>query len=197
MSKTIKTIAILSAFNLIIFSLCFYLFSDIKKIDKEVSLRLTQIESEAKLDESLRSIKLVMNETKKERDQIALIFLQPNGTVDFIEKVESLGRVAGVKLEIESVGIDNPKNKTATASSTELFRISLKTKGSWVDTMHLLSLLENMPHKLSFESVRLSKVSGESSLDGGKEQTQFYWGGNFSFSALKIKNPPETANVAN
>lgn len=194
MSKTIKTIVILSALNLILFGLCFYLFADIKKIDKEVSFRLSLIESEVRLDESLRSIKVIMNETKKEREQINLIFIQPNGTVDFIEEVESLGRIAGVKLEIESVGVDNTKK---TASSTESFRLSLKTEGSWANTMHLLSLLENMPHKISFENVRLGKISKESGLEGDKEQTQFYWSGNFNFSALKMKNPPETANPAN
>lgn len=194
MPKTIKIIAIATTLNLIVFGACFYLFMNIKKIDKVVSEQLTQIESEVKKDESLRSIKNLMNDTKEEREQIAGLFVQPNGTVDFIEEVESLGRVAGVKLEVESVGIGALKDKTG--SSTESFRLFFKTEGSWGGTMHLLSLLENMPYKISFENVRLGKVSGGSSSESGKGITPSYWSGNFSFSVLKIKNPlEETAKV--
>lgn len=189
MPKTIKNIIILSTLNLVFFSLCLYFLIDIKKIDKTVSSRLTQIESEIRLDEALRSIKIMMNETKKEREQITLILVQPDSTVDFIESVESFGRVAGVKLEIESVGVDNVKDKKA--STTESLSLSLKTEGSWSNIIHLLSLLENMPHKISFDNVRLGKVSEESSSNTS------YWDGNFSFSVLKMKNFSETENKVN
>lgn len=195
MSKTIKIIAVAAILNLIVFAACFYLFTNIKKIDKVVSEHLTQIESEVKKNESLRSIKNLMNDTKKEREQIASLFVQPNGTVDFIETVEFLGRVAGIKLEIESVGVDALKGKTG--SSTESFRLSFKTEGSWSGTMRLLSLLENMPYKISFENINLGKVSGGSKSSDSKEQASSYWNGNFSFSVLKIKNPPEKAAKIN
>ena len=71
MSKTIKIIAMAAILNLIVFGACFYLFMNIKKVDKVVSERLIQIESEIKKDESIRSIKNLMNDTKKEREQIA------------------------------------------------------------------------------------------------------------------------------
>lgn len=195
MSKTIKNIVTLSFMNLVIFGLCFYLFSYIKKTDETVSSRLAQIESGVKTEEVLRSLKVLMDDTKKERDQIALIFVQPNGTVDFIETVESMGRIAGIKLEVESVGVNALKEKMS--SSTELFRISLKTQGSWENTMHLLSLLESMPHKILFENVRLGKVFGGSDPEDTKGQTTSYWSGNFSFSALKIKNPQEKSVKTN
>lgn len=195
MPKTIKIIAIAATLNLIVFGACFYLFRNIKNVDKVVSEQLAQIESEVKKDESLRSIKNLMNDTKKEREQVAEFFVQPNGTVDFIETLESLGRIAGVKLEIESVGVGALKGKTG--SSTESFRLSFKTEGSWVGTMHILSLLENMPYKISFESVRFGKVSGGSSSEDGKGVNPSYWSGNFSFSVLKIKNPAEKTNKVN
>lgn len=173
----------------IVFGACFYLFTDIKNIDKAVSERFVQIESEVKKDESLRSIKNLMDNTRKEREQIANLFVQPNGTVDFIEAVESLGRIANIKIETESVGVNALKGNMA--SSSELFRLSIKTEGSWSGTIHLLSLLENMPYKVSFENVILDKVSDGSSSAKDKGQYPPYWNGVLTFNVLKIKNPPE------
>lgn len=185
MRKTTTKIIILFILDAIIFGLCFYLFTYIKQIDNMVSSRLAQIESELKADESLRSIKILMNDTKKERERMSLVFIQPDDTVNFIETIESLGDLTGVKLEIDSVGVDNLKSKKT--GSTELFRISLKTEGSWTNTIHFLTLLENVPHKISFENVNLSKVSDLNDGDKGLS----YWNGNFNLSALKIKNYPK------
>ena len=195
MLKTKKITLALAALNLAAYGACFYLFVEIKNIDKVVSDRFIQIESEVKRNESVRSVKNLMNDTKKEREQITQLFIQPNGTVDFIETVESLGRMAGVKLEIESVGVESLKNKTA--SSTELFRISLKIEGSWGNAMRLLSLLETMPYKISFDGINLEKISRGLSSDGGKGQEASYWNGVFSFNVLKIKSPSETAAKVN
>lgn len=191
MSNAIKNIVFLVILNLIVFGSSFYVFASIKSIDKNVSERLIQIKSAVDTEESLRSIKNLMSDTEREREQIAGFFVQSNGTVDFIETVESLGRIAGIKLETESVGVESLKNKTA--SSTELFRLSLRTEGSWGDTMRLLSLLENMPYKISFESVKLEKISDGSDSDRGKKKASSYWSGAFSFGVLKIKNQPEAA----
>ena len=191
MSKTLKIIIFLLTLDLIVFGSCFYLFMSINNMDKEVSLRLNQIESEVKKDESLRSIKNLMNDTKEERERINRLFIQPNGTVDFIETVELLGRTSGVKIEVESVGVSALKNKTA-SSTTELFNLSFKTEGSWKDTMHLLSLLDNMSYQISFENVNLSKISGKSDLEENKKENESYWNGNFNFTVLKIKNLKET-----
>ncbi|MEK7070357.1 MAG: hypothetical protein AAB966_00965 [Patescibacteria group bacterium] len=160
---------------------------NIKKTDKEVSSRLIQIESEVKKEELLRSTKSLMDDTRKEREQLASFFVQPKGEVDFIEAVESLGRTAGVKLEIESVGVETLKSKTS--SSTELFRLSVKTEGSWGGVIHLLTLLENMPFSILFENLNLGKISGGSNSKDNKQEPSSYWGGNFTFSVLKIKSP--------
>ena len=191
MTKTKKIITALIVLNLAVFGACFYLFANIKKTDEVVSDRLIQIESGIKKEESLRSIKNLMDDTKKERERIADFFIEPNGAVDFIEMIDSLGIIAGVKLEVESVGVEALKSETD--ADSESFRLSLKTKGSWDNIMHLLSLLESLPYQISFESARFQKISGESSPDGEKKIAATpYWNGNFSFSVLKLKNSSKT-----
>lgn len=186
MKETRKKIIILLILNLIIFGLYFYLYLNIRQIDKEVSIKLSQIKLEINRDERLRSLKDLLEKTKDQRDKISNIFVRPDGSVEFIEMIESLGKATDVKLEIESVGVDAPKNKTA--SSTEYFRLAVKSEGLWRNVMQLLTLLEEMPFRVSIDNVSLSKTSSESATVKDKKQIDSIWNGNFGFSVLKAKN---------
>lgn len=186
-----KNIIILSILSVAVVILCVYLFTDIKRMDKTVSDRMIGIESELEKEKQLQSIRNLMNDTKSELGQIANFFIQPAGSVEFIELVESLAKIASIKMEIESVGIDAAKNKTS--SSTESFRVSLKTEGSWANNMHLLGLLESVPYKLAFDSINLQKVKDGNGSSIDKEKNSVYWTGNFIFRVLKIKNSPQTS----
>ena len=186
MKETQKKIIILLILNLIVFGLYFYLYLNTKQIDKEVFMKLSQIKLEINRDERLQSLKDLLGKTKDQRDKISNIFVRSDGSVEFIEMIESLGRTAGVKLEIESVGVDAFKNKIA--SSTEYFRLSVKSEGSWINVMHLLTLLEEMPFKVLIDNVSLSKTSAESPAAKDRKQIDSIWNGNFGFAALKAKN---------
>lgn len=188
MSKAKKIIIILSILSVTVVALYIYLFTNIKRMDKTVSDRMAKIEYEFEKERQLQSIRNLTNDTKSEFGQIANFFIQPAGSVEFIELVESLANIAGIKIEIESVGIDIAKNKTS--SSTESFRVSLKTEGSWANSMYLLSLLESVPYKLTFDSINLQKMEDGNVSSVNKEKNSAYWTGNFIFRVLKIKNSP-------
>lgn len=176
---------------MIIFGLYSYLFMNIKSSDRDVSAELVQIKLESDRDERLRSVKSLMDETKDQREKITNLFVQPDGSVGFIETVESLGKISGAKLEIESVGIDPSKNKTG--SSTESFGLSVKAEGLWINVLHLLNLLEKMPFKVSFDTVSLDKISEPETANPakGKGKIASHWRGDFGFSVLKIKSQPQ------
>lgn len=195
MLKTKKIILVLIFLNLIAYGFCFYLFTEIKNIERAASESGTKIEFNIKKNTSLRSVKNIMNDTKKEREQLSRLFIQPDGTIDFIETVESFGKIAGVKIEIESVNIEFLKNKKA--SSTEKFKISLKTEGEWSNTIHFLSILETAPYQISFDDIKLDKISTESIPDSKEEKGASYWRGGFVFGVLKMKNLEEDVIKAN
>ncbi len=191
MRETKKDIAVLTILNIIIFGLFFYLFLNIKQSDEDISTKFAQIKQGIDRDERLQSVKNLLSETKNQREKMEKIFVQADGSVDFIEMVESLSKIAGVKVEIESVGIDASRNKIG--SSTESFRFSVKTEGLWTNVIHLLGLLENIPFKVSFDNVSLDKISEPETANPAnpakrKGQIASYWKGDFGFSVLKIKN---------
>lgn len=155
----------------------------------DISSKSLQIKLETRKEERLRSVKILMDETKSQRDKVVNLFVQPDGSVGFMEMVESLGGTAGVKLSIESVGIN--ASKTKIGSSTESFRLSVKAEGVWANIVHLLSMLENLPFKVSFDNVVLNRTSEESNVATSKtkEKSLSRWNGSFDFSVLKIKSP--------
>ncbi len=183
-----KNIAILIILNLAIFGLYYYLLVDIRRSNIDTSSKLAQINLETMKKEQLQSVKILMDETKIQRDKVANLFVQQDGSVGFIEMVESLGGTTGVKLNIESVGIGVSKAKIG--SSTESIQLVVKTEGAWADVMHLLSMLESLPFKVSFDSVVLNKLSEASSPTPSMtaKKSLSYWNGSFGFSVLKIKN---------
>lgn len=192
MRKIRKNIAILFALNLVVFGLYYYLLTNMRRTGIDVSSKLTQINLEALKKEQLQSIKILLDETKIQRSKVNNLFVQIDGSVGFIEKVESLSKTAGVKLIIESVGIDTLK--TEIGSGTEFIRLAVRTEGLWVNVVHLLNILENLPFKVSFDTVVLNRISEAPSLTPSKtkEKSPIYWNGSFGFSVLKIKNVSQT-----
>lgn len=192
MRKTRKNIAILFALNLVVFGLYYYLLMNIRRIDIDTSSKLTQINLEVLKKEQLQSVKILLDETKIQRGKVNNLFVQMNDSVGFIEKVESLSETAGVKLIIESVGIDTLKAEVG--SSTESIRLAVRAEGLWINVVHLLNILENLPFKVSFDTVVLNKISESPSLTPSKtkEKSTAYWNGSFGFGVLKIKNVSQT-----
>lgn len=186
-----KKIAILVTLNLIVFGLYFYLFINIRQVNTDISSKMAQIKREMLKKEQLQSVKNLADETKSQRDKIAHLFVQRDDSIGFMEMVELLGKTAGVKLSIESAGIEALNNKTG--SSTESLRLSVRAEGVWSDTLHLFKMLESAPFKISFDKVVLSRVL-EASVGAPskiKEKSLPQWNSNFSFSVLKIKNPSQ------
>lgn len=188
MRKIRKNIVILFILNLIVFGLYYYLLMDTKRIDVDTSSKLNQINLDALKREQLQSVKNLLDETKTQRNKISNLFIQADGSVEFIEMIESLSKTASTKLIIESVGIDTQKTKIG--SSTESIRLALKTEGLWINVVHFLNILENLPFKISFDTVVLDRNSEvlSSTSSKTKEKSPSYWKGSFSFSVLKIKN---------
>lgn len=188
MQKTRKNIIILIILNLAVFGLYYYLLVNIRQSNIDTSSKLAQINLETLKKEQLQSVKILMDETKTQRDKVANLFIQQDGSVGFIEMMESLGVTADVKLSIESVGISDSKNKIG--SSTESIQLVVKTEGVWTNVIHLLSMLESLPFKVSFDTVILNKIPEAPSLTPSKikKKSLSYWKGSFGFSVLKIKN---------
>lgn len=147
-SKKIFIVAIV--FNiLMIIILALGVFMIIKKNQSLIDLKKQIVEENAKLTD-LKSLKIMVEDTKDERDYLANLFVDRNNIIDFIESLEHLGDLSGAKVKVILVddGGDKPDvNKV---------NIRFEARGDWASVFKLISLVDHMPTALSLNAMEMS-----------------------------------------
>ncbi len=172
-AKTVRLLAV--AAILVIVSLSAYGIT-VWKINKNIGEAVAlggDIAAEAQKDRSIESIRNILRNTAAEREKIDGYFVKSDNIVDFLEKIELMGKKSGVALSFDSVDIpQNEKN---------VLRLRIGTEGNWEDSFYFLSLLENLPYKIELEKSALAKISKTVS-----NVKTFYWRGDFTIRLLSF-----------
>lgn len=166
----------------------FVLWSIQAKNEKVVEV-LGQVNEDMKKDESLRAVKISLEENKDFISQIDSFFVPEDGVANFIASLESLGRASSVELSIASVEI---QPNSAKNDFKEGLNIRIETSGSWFNTFYLLSVIENLPYKIDINqvSLTLSNATDKILFSGLGPRTKTsgeYWKGSFDITVLKLK----------
>jgi hypothetical protein len=127
----------------------------------------------------MSQIKLIVDETKKEREKINSYIIPTEGAVSYVETIEKLGSESNVKIEIGSAEISPLKSSKiyATiapeiASSTRIIKTKINVTGSWSKVVNFLAILENLPYRLVVEKLDLIKSQNAS---GDKKSVKGDW----------------------
>ena len=169
--KNAKKLLLIILLNLIVISSYVFSFSQITKQYKEISSLTALVESlRGKVStETQKKIK----EISEKLNEVSSYYVQPDGSVSFIEMIDDLGRKNNLDITINSVDIDS----TGADKTVELLKLKISTEGSWNNSFKFLTSLENLPFKISVDESSLKKNQGEKGD---------IWSGSFSFTALKI-----------
>ncbi len=84
------------------------------------------------------------------------MYFSKESILPFIEKLESVARVSGTKLYIQSV---TPGD--VVAEKYNYYNVTLQSSGSWEAVTKFVSLVENMPHYISIKVLNLSSSDNE------------------------------------
>jgi len=141
--------------------------------ETQIALLNGLIHEQQQSEEKLKSTRRLMVDTETERVKIDALFVSEDDIVGFIEKIESLGRHAGVSLELKSV--DDSKTEDNVLS------LRFTTNGNWESTFYFLALVESLPERIEVDGVNLRNTSR---TEGGK--TTPSWFGDFSISLLSF-----------
>ena len=141
------------------------------KISHVVELR--QSIATAADPDNVISIKRELDKLASYEEAIDSYFIQANQAVDFIEVVEDLGKVSGVKLEVQDIKIDKLGEATGENPTTHKeLNIIVSARGSWSGVTKLLLLFENYPQYLTVTDLRLT--ASESATGKSQEWTATY-----------------------
>lgn len=133
----------------------------------ETSVLLSEEKAFALGDERARSLERAISETSRSRELAASYFIRQNEAVAFIEKMENFGTRARISLSL---------GNAAVSPDGALFRLNIRTKGSFEDTMYFWALLENLPHKISLERADFRTEKSEASA------AESVWTGDFTLA---------------
>lgn len=163
-TKIILILAII--FNLLLVGGYVYSFYLMKTKNEEASVVSDELNQYLSNEGTINKLKKAVRDSKDDRERLSLYFVSRDDIPDFAKKIESLGEVSGVELTI--LGF---------STQGDVLSFDVSSQGSFIDTMHLISLLENLAFKIEITKAYINLV--EIQVEG-EDFTRTAWGGNFS-----------------
>jgi len=148
----------------------FYIVKD--KV-QETSVVVGELEQAKEVLDDIDLVNQSIVNTQKDRDRVEGFFVDEEGIVSFIERIEELGARVGVETTLSNLNVQN---------NSELV-FSITTAGSFQDVILFAALLENLPFSLTINKAQFSHKSG-GQIGEGAEDINSIWEGNFT-STLK------------
>ncbi|MBU3969048.1 hypothetical protein KJ991_02430 [Patescibacteria group bacterium] len=169
-------IVVLITMVLILFFDIFFISSMYKKRNNVTKLRgdfLVELKKEKQLD----LVKKIIKETETEQSNLNSCFVNSNEVVDFIKSIELISELAGVSIDIKSIGVED--SELIKDISVETLAVGFVVQGSWNSTFKFLSLIENISYNATIDKMSISKFTDE------KDKKDF-WKSSFTIKAIKI-----------
>ncbi|MEN9614368.1 MAG: hypothetical protein RLZZ347_675 [Candidatus Parcubacteria bacterium] len=151
----------------------YFLFQQIETVTTHTSDVQNQIEEATGREGYLLSLKTMLTDSKGEINVLDARIIPKDGEVAFLDRLEGLGRFAGVKLTTDAFGLGSVGDMSA--GLFQQVGVSVSVDGSYSSVRYFLSLLETLPYSLTLSSVSLERAGAS-----GKAS----WHGSFKITAL-------------
>ena len=136
-----------------------FLFRHIATLQHKLAEIITELSVVDTLEAHKLETEALLNRTKAGREEIASYFISEEDPTPFLELVETLGKDAGVTLEVEAISID-PVSADEGKSVGDNMKVVLFVEGSWKSLYHFMSLLEHMPYVATIASATFTVDEG-------------------------------------
>lgn len=176
LKKTSRKIFFLVLATVVLAALYGLVFVSVRQKSQHALKLEDSVEYDLKKAEILQTVNAIFLDTERERSTLDTYFVTDKSFIDFVKKIESLGRGAEVTLRIL------PDSVREEGAGEEDFKsvitFSLELQGRWADLETTLALLETLPYAVSTKRVQFDKVLGER-VDK--------WRGTVVMNVLKLK----------
>lgn len=112
-----------------------------------------QITEEKSYEDRNRSLKVLLDDSNGDITRLNSRYVGASSTVDFLESIETYGKLSGAFATVDTVQEGEYKENPEAFKTLSL---AISATGSWQQVYHFLSLLENMPYKVSMPNVVLA-----------------------------------------
>jgi len=159
--KTKQTFIIAVVTSLLSFSICLFLFYEIRAQGLSLEEHVDILNENNKKEAAYSNLNKLIKETEKERNKIENIFLsnQSEG-LDFVNEIEIIAPSLGLSLETKGLG--NPVDEETGIESVAINFVYSGTKSS---VLGFTKLMENIPYHSSVESLSI-RETGPDDFEG-------------------------------
>lgn len=172
---TMRILAVIVLITLLVSAVYAGIFIYIKNTNIEIAELASTIDQQIQIEERLRSIKNIVEDTALNRAKLDSYFVGQDDIVHFIEAVEALSSITGEEITIASVDLEEGDN----TSAYQFLRLRLTTSGAWEETIHFIALLEALPNHILVERGSLELRSTDE--EAGE------WRGSFDIKVAMLK----------
>lgn len=142
---SVTLVALLSV--IIYFAGLFFVLGEVREIEDVYR----NTESEFSKNEKARTLKSLAESNKEDIQTLREFFIQKGDEIEFIEKIEEIGRKSGTTFEIDSI---NPKLEQGDILK-ENIEVRINIEGSWSKIMNFIDMLEKTYFGVSIQNINL------------------------------------------
>ncbi len=148
--KNKRLLAVFFSINIVLVGVYGYFIYAVETKNKETAVLYAAFHQAASDREKIQGFERVLKDTEKDRNQLSAYFITKTNEVTFIERIEKIGKSAGVALSVNSVS-----DKTKDSGAVEL---NFSTSGKFSDIYRLMALIESMPYKVTLKKADIRKA---------------------------------------
>jgi Tfp pilus assembly protein PilO len=179
-----KTLIFLIILSIVGIGVWYGLFSYIKRTAEAASAIENQYQEKITADARDKSLKELLRTIDLNNDSLSTRVIDRDGTVSFLEFIESTAKSVGLGITMNAVKIEEePTDK----NTYEYLKLSFTTQGSWQDTYTFLSIVESLPYKSKINKVLFSQTSITEPSKDQKTIQKSSWKADYDIAVLKFK----------
>lgn len=132
-------------------------FNYVQNLAEQVRVARMQVNGLTSQSHNLTQMKKMIVDIQGRQILVDQILLDDKDTVLFIEKIEEIGRLSGVVVEIQFVD-------TVADGSYGKLNMIFSAQGSWQNVSRFLNLIENLPNHSTINSIKFDTVNSNSGV---------------------------------
>lgn len=177
MKNNFQKIPLLFSVLLLVFlcALFTFLYNETNNNDQKAALGLSTWQTEANRRNEITSLDSTLMQIAGSRSSLDSHFAESSDVVPFLDTIEELGVPAGAQTEIDSV--------TMGASNNGLV-VGLKATGSFDSVYKFITLLENSPYEIDFQTMDLHRSSMPDATSKNNKNPE--WEADFNIQLLSF-----------
>lgn len=168
-----RLFVIYTLYVLVFLGVYVYIFFHIQEKNASAAAAHVRVAQLQEQNQQMNNLNSTIRNIQNRKEKLHEFFVDSERIVNFLETIEKMGTDSGADVTVRSIS----EGETSAQTVNEL-KLDLAVDGTWSHVYHFISLLENLPLKITVDTISLGKRNSQ-------EGTQ--WSGSIAVRVLQIE----------